>query len=102
MALFSGERCIVTKVSGTLGAMIKFETQLPAGVEVSRGVVSSAGIPPISLTLYRWRRMSAPVEGGGAELRCPDISMCYLGGVVVLRVEGASRDWQMSRAIRLG
>ena len=45
--------------------MIKFETPLPAGVEVSRGVVSNAGIPPISLTLYRWRRVSAPVEGGG-------------------------------------
>ena len=30
-----------------------------------QGVVSNAGIPPISLTLYRWRRVSAPVEGGG-------------------------------------
>ena len=44
--------------------MIKFETQLPVGMEVSRGVVPNAGIPPISLTLYRWRRVSAPVEGG--------------------------------------
>ena len=33
--------------------------------EMSRGVVSNAGIPPTSLTLSRQRRVSVPVEGGG-------------------------------------
>ena len=42
-----------------------YETRLPAGVQMSRGVVSNAGIPPTSLTLSRQRRVSVPVEGGG-------------------------------------